>query len=521
MLCRPLLILTIAPVFAAAATTTARAQAGTLTPAAPPRSHVERFSTVEMRAERVEADANSKLTADPRDAAALNSRAVARLFLGRYREAHEDLRRAVSIKPDRAAYHANLGSALWKLGRADEAVAAERAAVRLDDKNFQARYQLGRFLLRLGGRERTTEAVEHLRRALEIDPRQHDVRLELITAYRALGDRASASNHLDFLWDARPSDPRVFYTSALLATDRDDLTAAIKDFREALRRDPAFHSAWQDLGVAYMKLKRWDEAIETFTELARLRPESVEAAYLHALSLFNAGRAREAEGEARRALRINAGAAEAHTLLGVVLASRGDASAEAVETLGQAAALSPNSFDAHFYLGRVLYSMRDYASAVKDLSAAVRLNPRHAEARFFLGTALEASGDSRAALEQYQELVKIDPQSVYGQLGTGALLVKQGKTEEAVAALARASASDPKNFEAHLALGRAHALAGRHAEAVASLERAAALAPHRPDARYQLGLSLRRLGRDEDAKREFAIVEKLNADFRAGVTTRH
>jgi Flp pilus assembly protein TadD len=89
-----------------------------------------------------------------------------------------------------------------------------------------------------------------------------------------------------------------------------------------------------------------------------------------------------------------------------------------------------------------------------------------------------------------------------------------------VAALARAALADPKNFEAHLALGRAHALAGRHAEAVASLERAAALAPHRPDAHYQLGLSLRRLGRDEEARREFATVERLNADFRAGVTTR-
>src|SRR5438874_13041488 len=119
-----------------------------------------------------------------------------------------------------------------------------------------------------------------------------------------------------------------------------------------------------------------------------MRPDAVEAAYLHALALFNAGRAEESEREALRALRINAGAAEAHTLLGVILASRATANAEAADALSQAVALNPNSFDAHFYLGRVLYAMKDHAGAVKELRVATNLDPRHGEARFFLGTAL-------------------------------------------------------------------------------------------------------------------------------------
>src|SRR3989440_1305684 len=491
------------------------------TPQPPPeRSHVERFSTIETRAERVESDADKKLAADPRDDAALNSRGIARLFLGRYKEAAEDLARAVSIKPDNPDYRANLGSALWKVGRAEEAVAAERAAVRLDDKNYSAHFQLGRFLMRLGSREQLTEAVAHLRRAVEIDPRQYDVRFELIAAYRALGDRAQASNQLDFLADARPSDPRVFYASALLATDRDDVDAAIKDFKEALRRDPTFFSAWQDLGVAYMKLKRWGDAVETFAEFARLRPDAADAAYLHALALFNAGRVADSEREARRALRINAGAAEAHTLLGVILAARPASNAEAAEALSQASALDPKSFDAHFYLGRVLYAMKDHAGAVKELRAAAALDPRRAEARFFLGTALEAAGDSAAAMAEYEELVKLDPQSPFGLIGQGALLVKQGKLDEAVAALKRAATLDPQNFEARLALGRADALAGRYAEAVVQLQAATAIAPYRSDAHYQLGLALKRLGRDEEAKREFDAVDKLNTEFRTGATTR-
>lgn len=489
-------------------------QSASTTPPQRVRSHVERFSTLETRAERVETEANAKLAANPNDAEALNLRAAARMGLGKYAEAYEDLHRAVSLRPDNSNYQSNLGYALWKLGRIESAVDAERVALKLDDKNFTAHYQLGRFLLRVGKLEQLSEAAMHLRRALELDPRQYDVRFELIAVYRALGDKAQATTQLDFLWDARPSDPRVFYVSGLLATDRNDLDGAIKDFKEALHRDPTLFGAWQDLGVAYLNLKRWSEAVDTFAELSRLRPDAGDAAYLYALSLFNVGRVAEAEREARRALRLNPGAVEAHTLIGVILASRGTANSEARESLSQAVALNPNSFDARFYLGRVLYALKDYAGAAQELRAAVNLNPRHQEARFFLGTALEDAGQPEAALAEYQELVKIDSQSAIGQMGLGALLLKQGKIEESVNALRRAVTLDSKNFEAYRTLGRALMLAERFSEAVESLQAAIALAPHRADAHYQLGLAFRRLGRAEDAAREFSLVDKINTGIR-------
>jgi tetratricopeptide (TPR) repeat protein len=287
-----------------------------------------------------------------------------------------------------------------------------------------------------------------------------------------------------------------------------------------LHRDPTLLGAWQDLGLAYVKLTRWSEAVETFAELARRDAAAVDAAYLHALALFNAGRASDAEREVRRALRINAGAAEAHTLLGVILAARGNANAEALEVLSQAVALNPNSFDAHFYFGRTLYATKDYTGAVSQLRSAVGLNPLHAEARFFLGTALESAGESGAAMAEYRELVKMDPESAIGLVGLGALLLKQGKTEEAISALERSTSLDPKNFEAKWVLGRAFTLSARYSEAVDVFKTAVDLAPYRADAHYQLGLALRRLGRTEEAEREFALVEKLNTEFRTSTAPR-
>jgi tetratricopeptide (TPR) repeat protein len=486
----------------------------TSVPPSKERSHVERFSTPEVRAEKAEADASALLAANSSDDAALNRRALARMRLGRNAEAFEDLRRAVSLKPANSEYQGNLGYVLWKLGKAQEAVNAERTALKLDDKNNAAHYQLGRFLLRLGERKDLAEAIAELRRALELDPRQYEVRFELIAAYRELGNLAEAAAQVDVLQDARPTDPRVFYVTGLLDADRNDLNSAVKNFNEAITRDPLLYGAWQDLGLAYSKANRWEDAARTFAELARRQPASIEAAYFHALSLYNSGHGVEAEAEVRRALRIDAGAVEAHTLLGIILASRGNANGEAADALSQAIALNPNSLDALFYLGRVQYALKDYAGSVKSLRATVKLNPGHSEARFFLGTVLELAGDSNVAMEEYQELARRDPDSAMGQLGRGVLLVKQGKLDEALASLNRAAALDPKEFEAHWALGRALALKDRYAEAIESFQRAIALAPARSDAHYQLGLALKRLGRTDEANREFAVVERLNTEFR-------
>ncbi len=485
-------------------------------PEAPKRSHVERFRSPEARAARIEVEATEKLKTQPNSAETVNERALARMRLQNFSGAYDDLRRAIEIDPKNAEFRANLGYVLWKLGRGEEAIAAEREALKLDEKNYTANYQLGRFLLRTGDKKLLPEAVEKLRRALELDARLYEVRFELIAAYRELGDLASAINQLSLLQDAKPSEPRVIYVDALLNADRGDMKTAIERFNAALAKDPELYGAWQDLGLVYVKLNRWEEAAATFAELAKRQSNSVEAAYLGALSLYNLRRMPEAEAEARRALRLNAGFADARTLLGVILAAKQGGSAEAIESLTQAIELQPNNFDANLYLGRLLYADAKYVSSAKNLEAAVKIAPANLEARFFFGTVLEALGESDKALAEYQEIVRLDSSSFFGQVGTGTLFVKQGKLDEAIAALTGALKAEPNSFEANWALGRAYMLKESFTEAEEALRRAVAVQPKRTDARYQWAIALRRLGRAEEAKREFDLVEKLNKEFREG-----
>ena len=78
-----------------------------------------------------------------------------------YNQAAEACRKAISIKPSEAAYHNNLGHALGKLGKADEAAAEYTTAAQLDPGNAGLYYfNLGAILTNAGKVEEANAAFD-------------------------------------------------------------------------------------------------------------------------------------------------------------------------------------------------------------------------------------------------------------------------------------------------------------------------------------------------------------------------
>jgi Flp pilus assembly protein TadD len=283
--------------------------------------------------------------------------------------------------------------------------------------------------------------------------------------------------------------------------------------------DDAEFSRARDAGFALIRAARFEEAAALLGALAERRPDDPASLYGAALAAFNAGRAAEAEPLARRAAQsaggAKEGAADAHVLLAVVLAVRGD-DAGALSAARRAADLAPQNFDAQFTLGRALYGAGDAAGAARAFRAARALRPGDARALFFLATTLERAGEDADALAAYRELVRLRPDEAEGHLGLGVLLTKKGgaDTEAGMLELGRAIEINPNLYEARVALGRALVARGRAAEAVEHLKRAASLAPDNPEPHYQLSLAYRRLGRKEEAAAESAIVQRIHESRR-------
>lgn len=287
------------------------------------------------------------------------------------------------------------------------------------------------------------------------------------------------------------------------------------------------------LGQKLLVAKRYSEAYELFTAFLDRWPRESAALYGAALAAFNLGRPAEAEPLARAAaedLNKNANAngngvvadrnerllgADALVLLAVVQGARGE-DTEALKTVQRAATLAPEHFDAQFTLGRALYGAGDTAGAAQAFRAALKLRPDDARALFFLATALEGAGDTDAALAAYRDLSRQHPQAAEGHLGLGVLLIKRGgaEVEKGIEELRVAVRIDPTQYEAQVTLGRALLNQKLTVEAIDHLKRAAELAPGNPEPHYQLALAYRRVGQNDKAVAETAIVKQIHGSRR-------
>lgn len=112
---------------------------------------------------------------------------------------------------------------------------------------------------------------------------------------------------------------------------------AAAELEAALRRDPKFASAENQLGVEYSYLERWDEAEVAFRRVISIEPDSSIGHYNLALTLYSGGDFRGAEQSARRALALSSANPRIHLLLGELLVLRDQTRAEGLTELRFAA----------------------------------------------------------------------------------------------------------------------------------------------------------------------------------------
>jgi tetratricopeptide (TPR) repeat protein len=96
--------------------------------------------------------------------------AIALARLGRWTAAEESLRRALALKPEAGSYF-NLGDAVERQGRPEEAIALYREAVRLDPGYAKPYYNLGLLYEGQGRREEAARAYGEFLRLWQGDPR--------------------------------------------------------------------------------------------------------------------------------------------------------------------------------------------------------------------------------------------------------------------------------------------------------------------------------------------------------------
>jgi tetratricopeptide (TPR) repeat protein len=217
------------------------------------------------------------------------------------------------------------------------------------------------------------------KKAEAISPLDGRSRFTLAMAYIKLNRSGWARSELEKLAAAEPNDPLYLYWLARLDYDSQRYNEAIAKLKTVIELDPKMMRAYDNLGLCYDFLGRFDEAIGYYRqaiELNRLQSQPSPWPHLNlAVVLIARDNLAEAEGLLREALRYNPKLPQAHYQLGVLLEKRGDYLA-ALQSLKQAAELEPNYPEPHYNLSRIYQKLGDKTKARESLARFQKLRAK-------------------------------------------------------------------------------------------------------------------------------------------------
>ncbi len=207
---------------------------------------------------------------------------------GMYRDTETLWRWTISRNPSSWMAYNNLGTALLKTGRVDEAVSQFDKALEIQPGYAVAHNNLGNAFLRLG---RAADSYAHLQKALEFDP-----------------NNAEAHNNMG---------------NTLVQMGRADDAAA--HYRKAVEIDPSYVEAHNNLGALSLQTGRFDESIAHLQKALTINPDNADAHNNLANTLLRMGQIDDALVHYNKALELKPTDANAQNNLAWLLATFPDA----------------------------------------------------------------------------------------------------------------------------------------------------------------------------------------------------
>ena len=346
---------------------------------------------------------------------------------------------------------------------------------------------------------------------------------------------------------ARPEDFERLFARALELQQAGDMLGAIDTYKAALTIIPDRADALSNLGAAYVRLGQYDDAIAQYE--AALKPDSTtNTIRLNlALAYYKSARPNQAIPQLKRIVASAPDARNAYLvladcylqtgqdqeliallkpreqmfggdlayafLLGTALLHTGD-NDEGQKYVDRVFGAG-ESAEAHLLLGTAHLSRQDYPEAKIELEKAVKLNPNLPTAHSLYGRSLLALGEQDAAERAFRDELSFNINDFEANLQLGNMRKSAQKFGEASTYLERATTIRPNDLTARKLLASLRLQTGKVDEAVTMFEAIAKEAPNLVEVHVQLATAYNRLKRKEDADREKAIVDRLNAEAQA------
>ena len=186
------------------------------------------------------------------------------------------------------------------------------------------------------------------------------------------------------------------------------LLAAERAYRKAIKIDPSFVQALNNLGNVLVDRDQLREATTTYRKALKLLPN-------HAMLLNNLGNALQLQGENdkaiewfEKALTQNPAYADAYCNLGNALKGQNNLN-KAIESYRKAIDIEPSNKEAYNGLANAFYIQGKTDDSFIAYNKVIEIDPNHKEAYRGLGNIFADNGDIDRAIGSYRKVLEIQP----------------------------------------------------------------------------------------------------------------
>lgn len=337
------------------------------------------------------------------------------------------------------------------------------------------------------------------------------------------------------------------FDRALALQQAGDMLGAIDTYKAALTIAPDRADARSNLGAAYVRLGQFDDAVTQYQAALKVDPANNPVRLNLALAYYKSARPNDAIPQLKRVVASDPEMRSAYLVLADCYLQTGQ-NQDVVSLLKPRESMfgddlayayllgtallhvedtvegqkyidrifgAGESAEAHLLMGVAHINRQDYPAAKTEFKRALELNSRLPTAHALYGRSMLAMGEHEAAERAFRQELALNINDFEANLQLGYMRKTSQKFAEASAYLERAMTIRPNDLAARKLLASLRLQTGDVDEAVRMFESIIKEVPDLIEAHVQLATAYNRLKRKDDADRERAIIDRLNAEAQA------
>ncbi|MDR3410828.1 MAG: tetratricopeptide repeat protein, partial [Formivibrio sp.] len=392
------------------------------------------------------------------------------LFAGGHtNEAQAQANAVMAVQPNNPGVHALLSAIESRRGQIDQALIEIRRALELDPN--RAAFHANFALLLSNDPTQSASVEDELKRAIALDPKSVNTKL-LLAAFYARNNRLAQAEKIS--WDAVATDSKSVVARENVARiilqqgDRKRAEDVIRQAAKELADNPQGSSL---LAEYYAGSGQLDKARAEFSNLAIRYPKNISVLKGYARVLIQVRDYAAARAVITGLMKSDSGDPEIAVLNGMVLLGNGYAN-EAVNALSEKARDFSQDASIQYWLGKAALTKGDDALAEQSFRRAANLNPSALGAQQELARIACLRGDMNLLADVAENTIAAAPQIPQGYDWRALVEVNHNLPEKAEADLKTALTIAPQNAQTYLQLGKLRLAQKRFSEAGNFLERA-------------------------------------------------